>query len=93
MLDELLAAKKITYEQAETYQLFECSTLGKKWLQKKMYETFMEEPPKEYINGELLGLIDGRRSIIREVLSEIEHINNVIREYQNERPKQSEQWW
>lgn len=84
MLNDLVNAKLISYEDAQEYQLFAVDQAGREWFQRKMHETFMEEVPKEVMNSANIGFVDGRRSILRQVCFVIEHVQQQIRKYQDD---------
>ncbi len=84
MLEDLIAAEKITKEQSEIFYLFEVSDLGRMWFKRMIMETFLEQPPPQDIRGTTISFIDGRRSLLREIYGELEFIKNKIREYENE---------
>lgn len=84
ILQELLASNKISQEDIRTYTLFAVNEQGDTWLKEKIAQTFMEEPPKECMSEGLLGLYEGRRSLLREIKYTIDEINRLIREQQND---------
>ncbi len=84
VLEELLKLKRITIEDVEMYQLFSANEIGQRWLRRNMLETFLEEPPKEHLTGELCAFIDGRRSFIRQLHYGLEQIHKLIGEFQND---------
>lgn len=90
MIEDLVKSQKLTHEQLELYQLFYVSSLGRKWLKRKILETFLEQPPPQEINGDNILFLDGRRSCFREIHAELEIIKKIIKEFYYERSQQSE---
>lgn len=84
MLDDLIKANKVAYEDAEIYQLFRASDLGQKWLSKMMFETFMEQPPPESVNKDIIVFIDGRRSLLRQINHSLQLVEKAIKEFEHE---------
>lgn len=76
-IDDLLAAKKISIEDYEVYVLFETNDMGKRYLNRMVYKTFMEEPDPHLTRGVVFAYNDGRRSILRRINDTIEKINQL----------------
>lgn len=80
MLDDLVKIKKITIEQYQTYNLFVISETGRNWLSRMLIETFMSQAMPDMMTGEVLAHLEGRRSIIREIKMDIEHVEQKLAE-------------
>lgn len=78
MLDELVAAKKITIEQASVYQLFWLLESGRNYLNEMMKKTFMDTPVQP--TNEVFAFLDGRRSVFREIIATIDYVNKTLEE-------------
>ena len=76
-LDELLAAKKISIEDYEVYLLFEVDERGRKYLNRMVDLTFMEQPDPSLCTGEIFAWHDGRRSTLRSIKHTIDEINKL----------------
>jgi hypothetical protein len=90
MLEDLFNAGKINAEDRKIYLIFHVSESGREWLQSKMLETFLEQPPLDNLTGELIAFIDGRRSLIREIHFALTRIENLIKENQNDNGRQEQ---
>lgn len=78
MLDELLKANKITSRQLKIYHLFAMHDLGQQYLDEMILETFMDTPVQP--SDQVFAFLDGRRSIFREILDTIKHVNKIVEE-------------
>lgn len=78
-LDSLLAAGRITRPEYETFVLFTTNDLGKAYLARMTEQTFMDQAPPELFTGEMLAYSEGRRSMLRDIKTTIENINQLLR--------------
>ncbi len=80
MIEKLLSAKKISPEEHDLYQLFQANELGRKCLDRMMYETFMDEPSDKEFSTVGFAFYDGRRSVFRDVRRAIIKIEHLLKE-------------
>ena len=78
ILEDLVKAGKLNRATMETYLLFERDELGRKWLQNMMKATFMSSLKPNMTTTNNLGFLDGRRSIIRDIMQLIDEINQLM---------------
>jgi hypothetical protein len=83
-LEDLLISKLISKEMHDDYILFSVSETGSAWLKRRMHETFIEEPSPENCVGEAFAYCEGRRSLLRNILSLIERIETMLKETPND---------
>lgn len=67
MIDELLKAGRISPEEFDIYMLYQVNELGRKSLERMMFDTFMDEPQKKEFRGIGFAFYDGRRSVFRDI--------------------------
>lgn len=79
-LEQLLISKRITKEQYDDYVLFGVSETGRNWLNRMVHETFMDQPAPDNTKGVIFAYMDGTRSLLRNILLLIDHINTMIKE-------------
>ncbi len=85
ILEDLLNIKKITIEDYELYNLFHLHEPGRKYLDRAMFHSFMEEPTQEECRaGKGIPFYDGRRSVVRDIHRVIAKINYLIKEHEND---------
>lgn len=77
MIDELLAAKKISPQEFKVFKLF-TSDLGREVFAEMKEEIFWEEPHEEVMNATVLGLYEGRRSFLRSIKTRIDKVQAII---------------
>jgi hypothetical protein len=90
MLDDLLAAKRISVEQYEIYILFHVNELGRKTLERMTMAYFMEEPQNTEFKGTGFAFYDGRRSVFRDIYRAINFVSKKLKEAEDDnlgRPK------
>jgi hypothetical protein len=90
MLDELLVAGKINKDEYDDYLLFAMNDRGRQWLDRRIMEAFMDEPSPEHCVGEAFAYTVGRGGILRGIRSSIEKVNYLLKERENDRPKDAE---
>lgn len=90
MIEELLKAGKINENDLQEYNMFIVSDTGRAWFQRKLIDTFLEQPPYGEITGDNVLFIDGRRAFLREIHFNLERIQKLIREYHNDNTARDE---
>jgi len=83
-LEQLLISKRISKEQYDDYVLFGVSESGRNWLNRMVRETFMDQPAPDNTKGIVFAYMDGTRSLLRNILMLIDHINQMIKEFSND---------
>ncbi|MBX4189678.1 hypothetical protein KW791_00050 [Candidatus Parcubacteria bacterium] len=91
MVDGLLKLEKINRDEYDTYMLFAQSEMGRAWFERRVWETYMDEPSPDHCIGEAFAYCDGRRGIFRNIKSTIEKINHLLKEQANERADSEQQ--
>lgn len=81
----LLDLKLINYDEFEAYILFHNSEMGRNWLNKMMKISFMDEPSPDMVRGEVFAYLSGRGSIIRNLISAIDKVNQLIKDALDDR--------
>lgn len=84
MIEELLKAGKIKRFEYLVYALFECNELGREFFDKMLLDTFMEEPDTMDDGGIKLAVLDGRRSLFRDIKRALINIQQKIKEAAND---------
>lgn len=77
MIDEMLAAKKISPIEFKIYKLFS-SELGHECLKDMIEQSFWEEVNPDHCTGESFAFVEGRRSVLRAIKCTVEHVQNEI---------------
>ena len=80
MLNELLKAKKITLEQANTYELFAVNELGRKVFEDMTTAYLMDEPQGMDARGAAYALHVGRLSVFTDIRRAILFVTQQLRE-------------
>ena len=80
MIDQLLSANKITRFHYLVFAVFECNEHGKEFLNKMLHDTYMEEPSTLDSGSVTLAMIDGRRSLFRDILKALEFTKSQLKE-------------
>ena len=84
-LEQLLISKRISKEQYDEYVLFSVSETGSNWLKRMVHATFMDQPAPDNTKGVIFAYMDGTRSLLRNILSLIDQINQMIKELPDDR--------
>ena len=94
MIDELLKSKQITQEIYDLYVLFQANELGRKCLEKMMFDTYMDEPTEKEFSEVGFAFYDGRRSVFRDIRRAILLVEKITKEQQNdgERSESDSSW-
>lgn len=86
MLNDLLAAKKITLDEYETYTLFQLSDMGRKWFHARMKEVFMEMP---ICKGVAFAYTQGSGLLLRNIWATVDKVNDLLKESENDNSRAS----
>lgn len=78
MLDDLLAAGKISPQQYDTFLLFHTNEIGYKYLQNIIMAEFMSEPREKEFNSEGFAFYSGRQSVWRDIQNLIQIVQQEI---------------
>lgn len=79
----LLELKLINYDEFEAYVLFNNSEMGRNWLDKTMKIAFMDEPSPDMVTGVVFAYLSGRGSFIRNIISAIDKVNQLLKDTPN----------
>lgn len=88
MVENLLSLKLISPGEYDTYMLYQVNELGRKSLERMMFDTFMDEPGGKDATGIDYAFFDGRRSVFRDIrrtIIKVEELINKHGEKNNER--------
>lgn len=78
MIEQLVELKKISHEEAQIYQLFSMDEVGRNYLNRMIFDTFMDQAPPPAMTSEILAYTEGRRSIFRELKLIINNIDKLL---------------